>query len=115
MRAGFMKAPGGLVRSAVVWRRPSRRADRAPGSAGPVAGLLGGKDPTGRFCPLSLLSSLASEKSFRLSTPALSIVVQDRADAAVLREQRIAAVAEQVQVEGLIGPFVLGVALDVDR
>ena len=43
-----------------------------------------------------------------------SIVVQDRADAAVLGEQRIAAVAEQVQVERLVGlPF--AVALDFDR
>jgi hypothetical protein len=30
-------------------RRSPRRADRVPGSAGPVGGLLGGKDPTGRL------------------------------------------------------------------
>src|SRR5438552_4133136 len=43
-----------------------------------------------------------------------SIVVQDRAEAATLREQRVAAVAEQVQVEGLVG-LLLAVALDFDR
>jgi hypothetical protein len=58
--------------------------------------LLGGKDPTGRW----LLSP--------------SVVVQDRAEAAVLGEQRIAAVAEQVQVERLVG-LPLAVALDFDR
>src|SRR4051812_10039685 len=36
-----------------------------------------------------------------MRTSATSIVVQDRADAAVLGEQRIAAVTEQVQVERL--------------
>jgi hypothetical protein len=58
--------------------------------------LLGGKDSTGRW----LLSP--------------SIVAQDRADAAVLREQRIAAITEQVQVERLIS-LLLAVALDFDR
>src|SRR5262245_41487993 len=43
----------------------------------------------------------------------LSIVIQDRADAAVLGEQRIAAEAEQVEVEGLAG-FFLAVALNLD-
>src|SRR5947209_3261763 len=42
-----------------------------------------------------------------------SIVVQDRADAAVLGEQRIATVAEQVQVERLVR-LLLAVALDHD-
>ena len=42
-----------------------------------------------------------------------SIVVQNRAEAAVLGEQRIAAVAEQVQVERLVG-LLLAVALDFD-
>src|SRR5437867_142154 len=42
------------------------------------------------------------------------IVVQDRAEAAVLGEQRIATVAEQVQVEGLVG-LPLAVAVDFDR
>jgi hypothetical protein len=43
-----------------------------------------------------------------------SIVIQDRADATILAEQRIAAVAEQVQVERLVG-LLLVVALDFDR
>jgi hypothetical protein len=42
-----------------------------------------------------------------------SIVVQDRAEAAVLGGQCIAAVAEQVQVERLVG-LLLAVALDFD-
>jgi len=45
---------------------------------------------------------------------AWSIVVEDRADATILGEQRIAAVAEQVQVERLVR-FLLAVALDFDR
>src|SRR5262249_6333432 len=45
--------------------------------------------------------------------PPSSIVVQDRAEAAVLREQRIAAEAEKVEVERLVG-LLLGVALDLD-
>jgi hypothetical protein len=32
---------------AIIWR-----ADRAPGGAGPVGSLLGGKDPTGRLFEL---------------------------------------------------------------
>src|SRR5436309_1805320 len=55
------------------------------GGAGPAGGLLGGKDPAGRFS--------ASERS---------VIIQNRAEAAVLGEQRIAAVAEQVDVEGLV-------------
>src|SRR3954465_4481108 len=43
-----------------------------------------------------------------------SVVVEDRAEAAPLLEQRIAAVAGQVQVEGLVR-FPPGVALDFDR
>jgi len=43
-----------------------------------------------------------------------SIVVQDGADAAILGEQRIAAVAEQVQVERLVG-LLLAVAVDDNR
>src|SRR5262249_46245537 len=42
-----------------------------------------------------------------------SIVVEDRAEAAILREPRIAAVAEQVQVERLVG-LLLAVAVDDD-
>ncbi len=42
-----------------------------------------------------------------------SIVVQDRADAALLGEQRIAAVAEQVEIKELVG-LSLVVALDFD-
>src|SRR3990170_993074 len=41
------------------------------------------------------------------------IVVQNRAEAAVLGEQRIAAVAEEVQVERLVG-LLLTVAFDFD-
>src|SRR5262245_17017940 len=37
-------------------RRPSRRADRAPGGAGPAGGLRGGKDPTGRLLRGSVIS-----------------------------------------------------------
>src|SRR5262245_5201937 len=44
----------------------------------------------------------------------LAIVVQDRADAAPRLEQRIAAVAGQVQVEGLVR-LTPGVAPDFDR
>src|SRR3954471_13813368 len=43
-----------------------------------------------------------------------SVVVQDRADATGLGEQRVAAVAEQVEVEGLVR-LPLVVALDLDR
>src|SRR5258708_4454017 len=43
-----------------------------------------------------------------------SIVVQNRADAAVLGEQRIAAITEQVEVERLIG-LLLAAAFDFDR
>src|SRR5262249_20100637 len=47
---------------------------------------------------------------------ARSIVVQDRADAAVPGEQRVAAVAEQVEVERLVGlPLVVALDLDGDR
>jgi hypothetical protein len=41
------------------------------------------------------------------------IVVQDRADAPALGEQRVAAVAEQVEVERLIGRLLV-VALELD-
>jgi hypothetical protein len=44
----------------------------------------------------------------------MSIIVQDRAEAAILGEERIAAVAEQVEVERLVG-LLLAVALDFDR
>src|SRR3954466_2265962 len=73
--------------SAIEWRRhlPGAQTERR-GGAGPVGGLLGGKDPTGRF----------------FSTSARSIIVQNRPEAATLGEQRIAAVAEQVQVERLV-------------
>src|SRR5262249_38689499 len=43
-----------------------------------------------------------------------SIIVDDRADTALLGEPRVAAVAGQVQVEVLVG-LLLAVALDVDR
>ena len=43
----------------------------------------------------------------------LSIVVENRADAATLREQGVAAIAEQVQVECLVG-LLLAVAVDND-
>src|SRR5262245_31508418 len=42
-----------------------------------------------------------------------SIVVQDRADAAALGEQRVTAIAKQVQVKRLVG-LLLAVALDFD-
>ena len=42
-----------------------------------------------------------------------SIVVQDRAQAAVLCEQRVAAEPKQVEVERLVG-LLLAVALDLD-
>src|SRR5205809_1971558 len=45
--------------------------------------------------------------------PEESVVIQDRADAAILGEQRIIAVAEQVQVERLVG-LLLAVAVDGD-
>src|SRR5438309_1435745 len=63
---------------------------------GPVGGWPGGEVP------------LAAPSSLR------SIVVPDRAEAALLGEQRIAAVAEQVQVERLVG-LLLAVALHHDR
>jgi hypothetical protein len=44
---------------------------------------------------------------------ARSVIVQDRADAARVGEQRIAAVAEQVEVEGLVR-VLLAVVLDFD-
>src|SRR5262245_25198798 len=46
--------------------------------------------------------------------PRRSIIIQDRAEAAVLGEQRVAAEAEQVEVERLIGLF-LAVAVDDNR
>jgi hypothetical protein len=42
-----------------------------------------------------------------------SIIVQDRADAAILSEQRIAAIAEQIEVERLVG-LLPAVPLDLD-
>src|SRR4029077_10052638 len=66
------------------------RADRAPG------GLLGGKDPAGRLLQI-----------------APSVVGQHRSDAALLGEQRVAAVAEKVHVEELVD-LPLAVALDGD-
>src|SRR5262249_8014988 len=86
-----------LLWSAGHWRDivPSAQTERR-GGAGPVGGLLGGKDPTGRF-----------------SAFARSIVVQDRADAATLGEQRVAAAAEQIHIERLVA-LLLAVALDFD-
>src|SRR5438034_4033740 len=49
----------------------------------------------------------------RLEQASLSIVIQDRADAATLAEQRIAAVAEQIDEEGFVG-LLLAVAVDDD-
>ena len=57
------------------------------GGAGPVGGLLGGKDPTGRFVQCRGQSSL-----------------QDRAEAKAPGDERVAAVAEQVEIEPLIHP-----------
>ena len=48
-----------------------------------------------------------------VSRTATSVVVQDRADTAVLGEQRVAAVAEQVEVERLVS-LLLAVVLDFD-
>src|SRR5262249_9809629 len=49
-----------------------------------------------------------------LLTP--SVVVEDRANATVLREQRVAAVAEQVQIEVLVRlPLAVALHLDGDR
>src|SRR5262249_45211046 len=45
--------------------------------------------------------------------PSRSVVVQNRANAAALGEQRVAAVAEQVEVEVLVG-LLLAVAVDRD-
>src|SRR5205814_5258844 len=45
---------------------------------------------------------------------ARSIVVQDRADPAALGEQRVAAVAEQIEVEGLCG-LLRGVSVALNR
>ena len=46
-------------------------------------------------------------------SPFDSIVVQDRADATLLGEERIAAVAEQIQVKRFMG-LPLAIALDFD-
>ena len=70
--------------------------DRAPGRCRAGAGLLSGKASPAR---LPLRREL--------------IIVQDRGDAAVLGEQQIAAVAEQIQVEVLVG-LLLAVAVDLD-
>src|SRR5438034_5709412 len=56
---------------------------------------------------------MATTAGMRLLLYGRLIVVQDRADTAALREQRIAAVAEQLQVERLVG-LLLAVALDFD-
>src|SRR5688572_504234 len=55
---------------------------------------------------------LSSRGARRLRDP--SIVVDDRADATVLGEQRIAAESIQVQVERLVG-LLLAIPLDFDR
>src|SRR5947209_14519009 len=83
--------------SAIQWRDiiPGAQTERR-GGAGPVRGLLGGKDSTGRVFSV-----------------ARSIVVQDRAEATILGKPRIAAVAKQVQIEDLVG-LLLAVALDFD-
>src|SRR5262245_60823488 len=56
---------------------------------------------------------MATAADMRLLLRRRSIVVQDRAEAALLGEQRIAAVVEQVQVERLVG-LLLAVALHLD-
>jgi hypothetical protein len=56
---------------------------------------------------------LGKLRGYQLARVVRSIVVQDRAEAAVLGEQRIAAAAEQVEVERLVG-LLLAVALDFD-
>jgi hypothetical protein len=81
--------------------------------------LLEGKETTARSVRLGLLAPgdlIGSTRHQRthLSLTARSIVVQDRADATILGEQRIAAIAEQVQVEGLVG-LLLAVAFDFNR
>src|SRR5262245_7608945 len=50
LRAKLRLVLGSLVWSALEWRdiAPSAQTERR-GDAGPVGGLLGGKDPTGRF------------------------------------------------------------------
>src|SRR5436305_87500 len=86
---GARRNPRGVEPTrARTWKSAHRRA--GPG------GLLGGKAPP------------------PLSATARSVVVQDRADAAILGEQRAAAVAEQIQVEVLVG-LLLAVAVDDDR
>ena len=70
--------------------------------------------PNGAMRPVGvaragLRATLRSE-----TMPYLSIIVQDRAEAAVLGEQRIAAEVEQVQVDGLVG-LLFAVGLDHDR
>src|SRR2546425_1154833 len=77
----------------------------------------------GRNAHLELHNGCAGTCGRRARTPraaqaassfgAWSIVVQDRAEAAVLGEQRIAAVADEVEVECLVG-LSLAVALDFD-
>src|SRR5438034_8996711 len=57
---------------------------------------------------------MATTAGMRLLLYGRLIVVEDRAEAAILGEQRIAAVAEQVQVERLVG-LLLVVALDFNR
>src|SRR5207253_10235446 len=65
--------------------------------------------------PLNSIDKTSRPRGHRpLSSAIRSIVVQDRADAAVLGEQRVAAVAEQVQIEGLVG-LLRVVTLDFDR
>jgi hypothetical protein len=72
--------------------------------AGAPAGRRGGAGPAG----------LAWREGPRRPLLSRSIVVEDRAEASPLGEQRIAAVAEQVQVEFLVG-LLLAVPLDFDR
>src|SRR3954453_20496565 len=65
--------------------------------------------------PLRLTVHFSKSSPAHPAAPAgRSIVVQYRAEASIPAEQRVAAVAEQVEVEGL-GRLSLAVALDGDR
>src|SRR5262249_2658605 len=88
--------PSPLQGERVRVRGPGAQTERR-GDAGPASGLLSGKDLAGRF-----------------SKAANLVVVPNRADASTLREQRIAAIAEQVEVECLVG-LSLAIAFDFNR
>ena len=113
-------------RPAACWPgRCSPAATRRAAAAGPRSCRSGCSGTRRRSGPPAKRSEVASSSALHRrhgddsghETPpdtGRSIVVEDRADAAVLGEQRVAAVAEQVQVERLVG-LLLAVALDLDR